>query len=154
MGLEEAKARSPAEVVQTAEGKDFLQLCLKAAKLDADLLEDIADACEINELNALILGSGELSPEQAADKLFLMQDEAKSLLDQCKRQCLKLGVDFGDGSVYVEEADKPAPALSRGAHGDLTRRGITASNATRIWLLPGASEVFPMRACACLCSVA
>mmetsp|Transcript_20665 Transcript_20665/g.45220 ORF Transcript_20665/g.45220 Transcript_20665/m.45220 type:complete len:672 (-) Transcript_20665:637-2652(-) len=106
---------TPSSVLDIVLSPDFLVKCIKRAKLDDDLLQDIADACELNELNAFTLGCGALSPEDAADKLFLMQDEAKTLLSICKRQCLKAGVNFGDGSKYEplpedDEDDDAAPA--------------------------------------------
>ncbi len=39
------------------------------------------DACSINDLNALVLGSGLLTVTEASEKLFLMTDEVRQLPD-------------------------------------------------------------------------
>ncbi|GAX79546.1 hypothetical protein CEUSTIGMA_g6987.t1 [Chlamydomonas eustigma] len=106
-------ALTPSTVLDTAGGKDFLLQCLKKSRLDDELLNDVADACEMHDpiLTAVRLGCGELTPEIAADMLFLMLDEAKDLLVICKQECLRIGVNFGDGSVYVpeEEGERSQP---------------------------------------------
>ena len=112
--MEGIRSRNPADVLAKVETRDFLIFCLGRAKLDPDLLEDVADACELQDppLTAVSLACSELTADEAGDKLFLMQDEAKMLLIQCKRQCLKEGVDFGDGSKFEScpEDDEGAPA--------------------------------------------
>lgn len=114
----EAKARAAGtseDVLSVVKSQDFLLKCLRKANLDSDLVQDVADACDLNELDALALGCGELTAEDAADKLFLMQDEARQLLGICRRQCLRAGVNYGDGSTYVysaeDEWDAPAPGM-------------------------------------------
>ena len=100
----EAKARAAGTseaVMGVVTTKTFLFACLKKAHLDADLLADVAEACDMNDFTALSLAGGELDAADAADKLFLMQDEAKALLETCKHECLRKGVVFGDGSKYV-----------------------------------------------------
>eukprot|EP00798_Chlamydomonas_sp_ICE-L_P014268 gene14268-20242_t len=93
-------AGTPQDTIKKATSSEFLQACLRRAKLDDDLVADTCDACEMNELDALELGGGDLSDADAADKLFLMQDEAVSILAICRRECLRIGVNFGDGGVY------------------------------------------------------
>ncbi len=117
-----ACAATPPEVLAHVRTPDFLRKCLRNARLDEDLIADVADACELGELTALDLGSGQLTSAEAADRLFLTQDEAKLVLSVCRRQCLRAGVDYGDGEVYVPNSDdewlhapdpnatKPAPA--------------------------------------------
>ncbi|KAJ9511335.1 hypothetical protein QJQ45_029741 [Haematococcus lacustris] len=104
------KAGTPVHVLEQAKSNDFLLLCLRKAKLGDDLLQDVADACELNEFNALSLSG--LTPAEAANSLFLMEGEAVTLLETCKRQCLRIGVCFGDGSVYeanTDPADEDVP---------------------------------------------
>jgi hypothetical protein len=108
-------AGTPAAVADRVQSPEFLMDCLRRAQLDNDLLQDVADACDMNDLNALLLASGELAPDVAADKLYLMQDEAKAVLVVCKRMCLKAGVSFGDGSVYVAEPGDDAEPGGRRA---------------------------------------
>lgn len=98
---------SAEQSVQRALSKEFLFVCLGKAKIDAELLDDIAEACEMNEFSALTLASGDLSVSDAADKLFLMEDEASVLLSICRAECAKLGINFGDGYV-LEDGDQPA----------------------------------------------
>ncbi|KAJ9511153.1 hypothetical protein QJQ45_013222 [Haematococcus lacustris] len=107
------KAGTPVHVLEQAKSNDFLLLCLRKAKLGDDLLQDVADACELNELNALSLSG--LTSAEAANSLFLMEGEAVTLLETCKRQCLRIGVCFGDGSVYeanTDPADEDVPTAA------------------------------------------
>ena len=99
------------------QGEDFLRKCLRKAKFEADLLQDTIDACEINDLTALILGSGALTAAEASEKLFLMQDEASSVVAVCRKECLRAGVSYGDG-VTLDPADAAdeEPEPQPGAH--------------------------------------
>ncbi|GFR49055.1 hypothetical protein Agub_g11081 [Astrephomene gubernaculifera] len=122
--MAEELARSsgtPDDIVKLVLGQEFLMKCLRKAKFTADLLQDTADACEINDLNALVLGSGLLSVVEASEKLFLMQDEASTVVKVCRKECLRAGVNFGDGAQLTPEelaeedqdepvAPPPAPA--------------------------------------------
>lgn len=101
MGAEERACATPVAVLDKARSKEFLHICLNKATFSEDMISDVCDACEMNELNALMLGSGELSIVEAADKLFLMADEATEILFLCKRECLRIGVDYGDGETYA-----------------------------------------------------
>ena len=105
------RASTPADLLAKLETRDFLLMCIRRAKLDPDLIEDVADACELQDppLSAVSLACGELTADEAGDKLFLMQDEAKTLIRQCKRLCLKEGIDFGDGSKF-----EPSPEDDEG----------------------------------------
>ncbi|GLI59925.1 hypothetical protein VaNZ11_001972 [Volvox africanus] len=91
------------DILQRVLGQEFLLKCLRKAKFSPDLLQDTADACEINDLNALVLGSGLLSVSEASEKLFLMQDEASTVVAVCRKECLRAGVNFGDGSQLTAE---------------------------------------------------
>lgn len=110
--MDAARSKTAPDVLEKAESRDFLLHCLRRTKLDPDLLEDVADACELQDpaLTALGLACGEMTAESAGDKLFLMHDEAKMLLGQCRTECLRIGVDFGDGSVFD-------PAMDAGENG-------------------------------------
>ncbi|KAG2483751.1 hypothetical protein HYH03_017406 [Edaphochlamys debaryana] len=94
---------TPDDVLERAQGHDFLVKCLRKAKFNADLLQDTVDACEINDLNAVVLGSGLLSVTEASEKLFLMQDEAQTVVTVCRKECLRIGVNFGDGAALTPE---------------------------------------------------
>eukprot|EP00798_Chlamydomonas_sp_ICE-L_P030421 gene30421-35426_t len=112
--MEKAKAAgTPQNIIDIVSTPEFLHSCLRKAKLDPDLVQDVVDACDMNELTAIYLGSGELADGEAEEKLFLMEDEARSILAICKRQCLKAGVKFGDGSVYEpspeDDEEEPEP---------------------------------------------
>jgi hypothetical protein len=114
-----ARARSagtPDSVIESVQTGEFLKRCLRKAKLDVDLIQDVADACELNELDALCLGTpGQMDPAQAADQLFLMQDEAATVLAICHRQLLRAGVIFpGESYEYSAEDEwdaEPAPGM-------------------------------------------
>ncbi|PNH07996.1 hypothetical protein TSOC_005495 [Tetrabaena socialis] len=101
------------DVLQRVQGQDFLMSCLRKAKFSADLLQDTADACDINDLNALVLASGIMTVTEASEKLFLMQDEASTVVAVCRKECLRAGVNFGDGAKLtpeeLAEGDNDAP---------------------------------------------
>lgn len=106
-------AGTPDAVLELVQGDAFLRKCLQKAKFGADLLQDTLDACDINDLTALLLGSGTLSVTEASEKLFLMQDEASLAVATCRRECLRAGVHFGDGATLdpadaAEEQEGPA----------------------------------------------
>lgn len=105
--MDTARSLTPNEVIEKAESRDFLMQCLRRTKLDPDLLEDVADACELQDpvLTSILLACGTLTPEETSNKLFLMLDEASLLLAQCKNECLRIGVDFGDGSLFDPSGD-------------------------------------------------
>lgn len=103
MGAEERASGTPVAVLEQARSSQFLHMCLNKASFGDDMISDVSDACEMNELNALVLGSGELSVIQAAEQLFLMADEATEILFLCKRECLRIGVDYGDGETYASQ---------------------------------------------------
>jgi hypothetical protein len=103
-----AAAGTSPDCIIECKTQDFLIQCLqrgvRKGKYDQDLLQDIADACEINDLDALTLGSGTMTVSEASEKLFLMPNEASAILEMCRIECLKAGVNFGDGAV-LDPAD-------------------------------------------------
>lgn len=107
--MERAVELSPPGIVETVKDSDFLMAVLKSARLDADLVEDVADACSMHDLTALHLASGGLTAQEASEKLFLMVDEAIVIQRNAKRCCLKAGVDFGDGSTWDGLDGEPEP---------------------------------------------
>lgn len=132
---------------------EFLRRCAKKAGLSADLLDDLVDAAELNDLNALSVCH--LEVDDAADKLFLTQDEAKALLKVCKRQCQLAGVDFGDGTEVaprtpeddwewcpaqpqppVSALTPPQPLqLATGKHGAVRRPRSSVYRSSATWSL-------------------
>lgn len=66
--------------LELVKGHDFLVRCLRKAKFEKDMVQDTVDACEINDLNALVLASGELTVVEASQQLFLMQEDRKSVV--------------------------------------------------------------------------
>lgn len=115
-------AGTPEGVLELVQSEEFLRTCLRKAKFEADLLQDTIDACEINDLTALILGT--LTAADASQKLFLMQDEASTVVAVCRKECLRAGVSYGDGATFdpADAADEepepqperpaPAPAMA------------------------------------------
>lgn len=81
--LETARnAGTPEEVVKRCLAPDFLAVCLVKAGFDNELCTDCADACEVAELSVLDLARlGDV--EDAAKRLFLVNDEARYLGCQC-----------------------------------------------------------------------
>jgi hypothetical protein len=104
---------------EEAHTPEFLKRCLRKARLEPDLIQDVADACELNELDAVALAK--MPADEIANKLFLMQDEARLLLKACRRQCQKLGMSFGEGTeedLDVPSEDEPEPAAAPGRYTD------------------------------------
>lgn len=103
------QAGTSQDALDQCKSPEFLQACLeigvKLGKFDQDLLQDITDACDINDLTALELGGGLLTLSEASEKLFLMPNEASGILEICRQSCLKAGIDFGDGAAYDGSLD-------------------------------------------------
>jgi hypothetical protein len=65
---------------------EFLARCLHLAKLDGDLVQDVLGLCELGSITADTLCGEEISAKYVADKLFLMADEARRVLEVCRAQ--------------------------------------------------------------------
>jgi len=99
-----AAAHTDEVVIKRCQGQDFLALCIVKSGFDNELCSDVTDACGVSEVNALDLaGMGE---EEAAQRLFLTNDEAKKLLKVCSRMCAREGVNFGDGIADAESSEE------------------------------------------------
>lgn len=57
--------------------RDTLLTILQEANIEEDICEDVADACDINDLDALIFASDLLSIDDVAENCFLTKDEAE-----------------------------------------------------------------------------
>lgn len=57
--------------------REALLEILQETNIEADICEDVADACELNDLDALAIASGLLSVDQVAESCFLTKDEAE-----------------------------------------------------------------------------
>lgn len=75
--MEKARPHTAPEALEKCVASEFLARCLAKAGFDAELCGDVTDACEVAELNALDLASGDLSSEEVASRLFLVDTEAK-----------------------------------------------------------------------------
>lgn len=67
---------APEAAVDALRTRDVLLNILSEANVEHDIREDVADACEINNLSALALASGLLDVAAVADLCFLTHDEA------------------------------------------------------------------------------
>ena len=76
--MSEAEQRARAagtsdEVIDTCRDPAFLRRCLqraaKAGAFEHDMIQDVMDACDINELGALELGAQLLTVAEAADQV-------------------------------------------------------------------------------------
>jgi len=72
-----AGPHTDAAIVKKCQDGLFLAQCLAKAGFDNELCSDVTDACEVAELTALDLASGDISTEDAAQRLFLVKDEAR-----------------------------------------------------------------------------
>lgn len=86
-GMAEAlpSARQP-----TWETREFLLKCLRQAGIDVEIIEDIADACEVTQLTTVVLAGEEIASEKVAEKLFLTDEEAVNLISVCREEVAKL----------------------------------------------------------------
>ena len=69
------------------ESSEFLLKCLQLANIEPDLIDDVVGICELAGLTARALAKDGLTVQEVARKLFLMADEAKALLEVCRKQC-------------------------------------------------------------------
>lgn len=83
--------------IEAARKRSTLVHALRAAKVDGDILADVADACEIKEWTVLHLAGGELTAEEVAQELYLTEDEAAELKVACRSELSRLGVELADG---------------------------------------------------------
>ena len=75
--MEKARPHTAPEALERCVASEFLASCLAKAGFDTELCGDVTDACEVAELNALDLASGDLSAEEVANRLFLVDTEAR-----------------------------------------------------------------------------
>jgi hypothetical protein len=83
--------------------REFLVTCLQKANLDAELLGDVADACDVNEYTALLLAAGDLTIDHIASKLYLTEDEARTVLAVCRTECRGSGIPLPGVDEAVNE---------------------------------------------------
>ena len=80
------------------ESPEFLRACLEAAIDERELIDDILEACALSGVHAG--GLAVLSPEEAAERLYLTEGEAAALLNVCK-QAVADGVPPAAGRCCV-----------------------------------------------------
>jgi hypothetical protein len=68
--------------------RDALLSILTDANIEADICEDVADTCDLSNLNALAIASGILDAQQIAQFCFLTNDEAEVLLPWLLTTCV------------------------------------------------------------------
>lgn len=73
------------------DSRAFLVDCLRLASIDEDITKDVAEACEIANITALDLASGKLSVQEAANQLFLTEQEVSTVMYACKEMCIQAG---------------------------------------------------------------
>ena len=61
------------------QSRAFMIGLLRDAKVDEEIVEDIADACELAEFSVFSLASDEIPVKTLAEKLYLTKQEAFSL---------------------------------------------------------------------------
>lgn len=65
------------EQIQALRTREALLEILQETNIESDICEDVADACEINDLDALAIASGLLTTDEVAESCFLTKDEAE-----------------------------------------------------------------------------
>ncbi|CAD7694716.1 unnamed protein product [Ostreobium quekettii] len=74
-----------------ADSRDFLMRCLELAEIEDDIIEDIADACEVTGYCPAALAGDGVVLEAVAEKLFLTEQEAATLIEVCRAEVPKAG---------------------------------------------------------------
>lgn len=89
----------PGNIEQLCSRESLLSI-LTDANIEADICEDVADTCDLSNLNAFALASGLLSIEQIAQFCFLTKDEAEvclyCLLGVLLRHCTRSTLEHCD----------------------------------------------------------
>lgn len=70
--------------------REFLLACLRRALGDTEVLSDICEVCEGAHITALTLASGEISVLEAAERLFLTESEATTVLTVCQEAVMMI----------------------------------------------------------------
>lgn len=78
-----------------AEARDFVIKCMNLAEIEADIIEDIADACEVTGYTTPALAADDVCLETVAEKLFLTEQEAATLIEVCRVEMSKLAGKSG-----------------------------------------------------------
>jgi hypothetical protein len=102
------KFGGPEAAIDSLRTRDMLLNILQEAKIEHDICEDVADACELNSLTALALASGLMDKAVVAELCYLTKDEAEvsALISSAPLfapwlealVCLRLTVVVGDDS--------------------------------------------------------
>lgn len=86
-----------------AESRDSIMTCLRLAEIEADIIEDIADLCEVIGYTIAALAADDVCVETVADKLFLTEQEAITLIKVCRAEMRKAGLHGRNGSPPMQE---------------------------------------------------
>jgi hypothetical protein len=71
--------------------REVLLSILTSANIEKDICEDVADACELSNLDALAIASGLMAIAEVAEQCFLTTDEA----DVRSMLCIASGMRAG-----------------------------------------------------------
>ena len=74
---EALKHSAEPHAIEALQTRDTLLQILTEANIQADICEDVADTCDLSNLNALAIASGLLSTDKIAQHCFLTKDEAE-----------------------------------------------------------------------------
>eukprot|EP00191_Tetraselmis_sp_GSL018_P001610 CAMPEP_0177605244 /NCGR_PEP_ID=MMETSP0419_2-20121207/16590_1 /TAXON_ID=582737 /ORGANISM="Tetraselmis sp., Strain GSL018" /LENGTH=664 /DNA_ID=CAMNT_0019099365 /DNA_START=181 /DNA_END=2179 /DNA_ORIENTATION=- len=105
------------EGIQNARRRNLLVSMLQKAKINDDIVADVADACEIREYTVLHLASSELTVADVAENLYLTEGEEKKLKEVCELEIEKQGVKLEEGGDLpppLDEDDEPTAEMASG----------------------------------------
>ena len=94
----------------------FLARALAQAALDPDLVQDVLGLCELAAITAETLAGEDVSVKHVADKLFLMADEARRVIEACRAQ-VALARSGAGGRGVRGQCDRAEPRAGRSARG-------------------------------------
>eukprot|EP00951_Prasinocladus_malaysianus_P028130 scaffold255227_cov41-Prasinocladus_malaysianus.AAC.1 len=77
--------------VQAARRRSTLVSMLKTAGIDTDIVNDVADACEIKEYTVMHLANADLDTQTVSQELYLTDEEAVKLQKSCRAELERLG---------------------------------------------------------------
>eukprot|EP00192_Tetraselmis_astigmatica_P003468 CAMPEP_0117671380 /NCGR_PEP_ID=MMETSP0804-20121206/13301_1 /TAXON_ID=1074897 /ORGANISM="Tetraselmis astigmatica, Strain CCMP880" /LENGTH=601 /DNA_ID=CAMNT_0005479833 /DNA_START=129 /DNA_END=1934 /DNA_ORIENTATION=+ len=131
-------AQGKTATVTAARRRSSLIDILKSAKLDQDIVDDVADACFVKEYTVLHLASAELSSNAVANELYLTEEEAERVQEACKQELVRLGVVLVEGGELpspleddeeVEEVEAVAAAEAETGRADMASHPVPADEA-------------------------
>jgi len=115
-------AEGPAEGIETARRASTLVKAIGRSSIDADIVADVADACEIKEYTIMHLADTDLTVETLSQDLYLTVEEAARVQEVCRAEVERLGLQILPGGELpspIDEEENPPPPEEDAAPEDI-----------------------------------